>query len=315
MKLVGFGNRDPEVASTLAGRLARLDKQLPREDRETLAKLAGGVYLGEIAHGIVDALDPDNQIEAVRQAGGDDSDEEPVGQAATNMVAEALKPLSSNPELRTAILDARRSFEQTIDEVSKDIVLIAGHSDEGREKAAALVGSFREYIEDHKDDIRALQVLYSRPYTERLTFAEIKDLAATIQRPPRRWTPDRLWRAYEMLDHSKVRGSGGRMLTDIVSLVRYTLDQDEELVPFGDQVDERFASWLLAQEQKGVSFTDEQRQWLTWMKENIAAEMGITHESFQYTPFAEHGGIGKAVQIFGDRLTPITDELTEALAA
>ena len=51
------------------------------------------------------------------------------------------------------------------------------------------------------------------------------------------------------------------------------------------------------------------------MKENIAAEMGITAESFEYTPFAEHGGIGKAVQIFGDRLTPITDELTEALAA
>ena len=43
--------------------------------------------------------------------------------------------------------------------------------------------------------------------------------------------------------------------------------------------------------------------------------MGITAVSFEYTPFAEHGGIGKAVQIFGDRLTPITDELTEALAA
>ena len=105
------------------------------------------------------------------------------------------------------------------------------------------------------------------------------------------------------------------MLTDIVSLVRYALEQDHELVPFRDQVDERFAAWLLAQEQQGVSFTEEQRQWLTWMKENIAAEMGITPESFQLTPFAERGGIGKAVQVFGERLTSITDELTEALAA
>ena len=173
-------------------------------------------------------------------------------------------------------------------------VLVAGHSDEGREKAAALVGSFREYIEEHKDDIRALQVLYSRPYSERLTFAEIKELATAIERPPRQWTPERLWHAYETLDQSKVRGSGGRMLTDIVSLVRYTLDQEDELVPFRDQVDLRFASWLVAQEQKGVDFTDEQRQWLTWMKENIASEMGITAESFEYMPFAEHGGIGKA---------------------
>ena len=246
MKLVGFGNRDPEVASTLAGRLARLDTQLPGEDREMLAKLAGGVYLGDIARGIVEALDPDTQLAAVDRGGrGRRRMRRSVAQAASGMIAEALKPLSSNPDLRTAILDARRSFEQTIDEASKDTVLVAGHSDEGREKAAALVGSFREYIEEHKDDIRALQVLYSRPYSERLTFAEIKDLATTIQRPPRQWTPERLWRAYEMLDQSKVRGSGGRMLTDIVSLVRYTLDQDDELVPFRDQVDLRFAAWLL----------------------------------------------------------------------
>jgi type I restriction enzyme R subunit len=315
MKMVGFGNRDPEVASTLAGRLARLDKQLPREDREMLAKLAGGAYLGDLAHEIVDALDPDRHLDAVKRTGGDDHDEAVVAQIAAEMITDALKPLSSNPELRTAILDARKSFEQTIDEVSQDTVLVAGHSEEGREKAAELVGSFRQYIEEHKDDIRALQVLYSRPYSERLTFAEIKDLATTIQRPPRQWTPEVLWRAYEMLDQSKVRGSGDRMLTDIVSLVRYALDQDHELVPFRDQVDERFAAWLLTQEQHGVSFTEEQRQWLTWMKENIATEMGITAESFQLMPFAEHGGIGKAVQVFGDRLTPITDELTEALAA
>jgi type I restriction enzyme, R subunit len=315
LKLVGFGNREPEVAATLAGRLVRLDKQLPREERETLSKLAGGAYLGDIAHGIVDALDPDAQAQAVKAAGGHESDAAAVTVMAKDMIGEALKPLSSHPELRTAILDVRRSFEQTIDEVSKDVVLVAEHSDEGREKAAELVGSFREYIEENRDDIRALQVLYSRPYSERLTFAEIKDLATTIQRPPRQWTPDRLWRAYEMLDRSRVRGSGGGMLTDIVSLVRYALDQDHELVPFRERVDERFATWLLTQEQQGVTFTDEQRQWLIWMKENIAAEMGITAKSFEYTPFAEHGGIGKAVQIFGDQLTPITDELTEALAA
>ena len=60
------------------------------------------------------------------------------------------------------------------------------------------------------------------------------------QRPPRQWTPDLLWRAYEVIDQSKVRGSGHRMLADIVALVRYTLHQDHELVPFRNQVEERF---------------------------------------------------------------------------
>ena len=105
------------------------------------------------------------------------------------------------------------------------------------------------------------------------------------------------------------------MLTDIVSLVRYALDQDQELVPFRDQVDARFTGWLATQEQQGVSFTPDQLQWLTWMKENIASEMGIGTESFEYTPFVEHGGIGKAAQVFGDRLSPLMDELTEVLAA
>ncbi len=63
------------------------------------------------------------------------------------------------------------------------------------------------------------------------------------------------------------------MLTDIVSLVRYTLHQDDELVPFRDQVERTVRGVAaLTQEQKGVSFTVEQLQWLTWMKENIAAE-------------------------------------------
>jgi type I restriction enzyme R subunit len=315
MKMVGLGISEPDLASTIAGRLARLDTRLPDEERKMLSKLAGGVGLGVIAHGIVEALDPDNQVAAVEAAGGSADDEAEVQKVANQMISEALKPLAGNPELRNAVLDVQKSFEQTIDEASEDVLIEAAPSQEGREKAAALVNSFRDYIEEHKDEIRALQVLYSRPYAERLTFGEIKELANAIKRPPYQWTPERLWHAYEMLDGSKVHGSGGKMLTDIVALVRFALEQENELVPFHDQVEQRFEGWLLSQKQKGVGFTDEQLQWLTWMKENIASEMGISTESFEFTPFAEHGGIGKAVQVFGDQLTPLANELTEALAA
>jgi len=312
---VAFGNRDPQIASTIAGRLARLDKHLTKNDRDMLTALADGTDVGSIAKNIVEALDPDQQIAATQTAGQSPDDEAAVAAIATAMLDQALEPLATNHRLRNAILDVRRSYEQTIDEVSKDQVLFAGHSGQALERASVMVESFRQYIEEHQNDIRALQVLYSRPYRERLTFREIKELATAIERPPRRWTPDVLWHAYELLDESKVRGSGGRMLTDIVSLVRYTLHQDDELIPFRDQVERRFAAWLRTQEQKGVSFTMEQLRWLTWMKENIAAELGITSESFEYTPFVEHGGVGKAAQVFGDRLSPLLDELTRVLAA
>ena len=314
-QMVALGNRDPQVASSIAGRLARLDKHLTKDDREMLTGLAGGTDLRTIAADIVWALDPDKQITVAIDAGHSAEDQPAVAAMASAMLTEALEPLATSPELRNAILDVRKSYEQTIDEVSKDQVLFAGHSQEARDKAAAIISSFQAYIEEHKDEIRALQVLYSRPHKERLTFTEIKELAKAIERPPRQWTPETLWRAYEVLDQSKVRGSGGRMLTDIVSLVRYALHQDGELVPFRDQVEKRFAAWLAAQEQNGVAFTVEQLQWLTWMKENVVGELRITTDSFEYTPFVEHGGIGKAVQIFGDLLGPLMDELTEAVAA
>src|SRR5207248_7630792 len=100
-----------------------------------------------------------------------------------------------------------------------------------------------------------------------------------------------------------------------VSLVRYTLQQESELVPFRDEVEQRFQTWLRQQNEAGRSFTPDQRQWLTWMKDQIAGEMGISAESFEFTPFVEHGGLGKAYALFGEQLSPLMIELTEALAA
>ena len=44
-----------------------------------------------------------------------------------------------------------------------------------------------------------------------------------------------VWQAYETLDKSKVRGSGHRVSTDLVSRVHYTLDEAKQL--FGDVLD------------------------------------------------------------------------------
>jgi type I restriction enzyme R subunit len=233
--LVGFGNRDPGVASSVASRLARLDKRLTSGDRENLTTLAGGTDLSTIARRIVEALDPDHQLARAAEAGISADDTVAVAQTASALVSAALEPLASNPGLRNAIIEVGTSYEQAIDEASKDDVLFAGHSAAARQRAASMIASFKEYIAEHKDDIRALQILYSRPYHQRPTFAEIKELAQALDRPPRQWTPEKLWRAYEILDKSKVRGAAKRVLADIVSLVRYTLEQDDELIPYRDQ--------------------------------------------------------------------------------
>ena len=111
---------------------------------------------------------------------------------------------------------------------SADQLLAAGFSADAKERAQKIAEAFKDYLDTHKDEITALQVLYSQPYARRLTFKDIKELADAIQTPPHVWTPDVFWRVYETLDRDKVRGaSGKRLLTDIVTLVRFALGQDD----------------------------------------------------------------------------------------
>src|SRR5690606_22720992 len=108
---------------------------------------------------------------------------------------EAVKPLVANPALRKTILEVKKAKEQVIDTVSVDVLKEAGFSSAAKEAAKNLITSFEKYIEEHKDEITALQVMYSQPYKKRLKLQDIEDLANQIKRPPRSWTPDRLWTA------------------------------------------------------------------------------------------------------------------------
>ena len=312
---VSYGNRDPDVISSIAGRLARLNRQITQQDRQELEQ-SGEVNLHELVAGLVNALDPDSHYTAAQTATGKmDPTSEEVIAAATNLMNLAVEPLAANPEFRKKLIDVRRSYEQTIDTTSMDTVLHAGHSKDATERAHQLVESFKEFIEEHHDQITALEVLYNVPYRERPTFEAIKELAQAIERPPRQWTPERLWQAYQVIDNDKVHGSGGRMLTDLVSLIRYTLEQDDQLIPYQEAVEERFAGWLLTQQQAGRQFTPEQYKWLGMMKDHIAASLTIGPDDFDYVPFSEQGGLGKAWNLFGDELDGVMEELNGTLVA
>ncbi|MGI8885888.1 MAG: type I restriction-modification enzyme R subunit C-terminal domain-containing protein [Gaiellaceae bacterium] len=313
LRQVSFGVRDPDTISSIASRLSRLDRRLSKTQRTQLTVLAGGTTLREIAGGIVAALDPDRQLEAARAASGGEPTVDEVAAATKTLLDEAVAPLAANPELRQRIVEARRSLEQAIDETSADEVLEAGYSTDATDRARDTIASWERFCEEHRDEITALQVLYSRPYARRLTFGEVKELAQAIELPPHRWTPERLWEAYEVLDRSRVRGSGPRVLADLVSLVRVAIHAEDELVPYPDLVHERFRAWLLLQENAGRVFTPEQLEWLERISDHVATSLGITRDDFSYTPFVESGGLGKAAQVFGDDLGPLLEEMNEVL--
>jgi len=316
LESVAFGNREEEMLSSLAARLARLERGMSKEDLAGVKELANGQHLKTIVRGIVDALDADNQHDAaVNETGKQEPSEKDVQNAAEKLLDAASKPLATNPKLRQRLMELKKAQEQTIDETSKDHVLSAGWSAEAAERARKMVQNFEQFLKENKNEITALQVLYSRPYKQRLSFKEIKDLADAISRPPRSLTPEALWRAYETLDKTKVRGSGGKILTDIVSLIRFALHQENELVPFREEVQQRFENWMIVQEENGKKFTPEQRQWLELVRDHIADSFTIEVEDFELVPFNQYGGLGKANQLFGAELNTMLNELNEVLVA
>ena len=57
------------------------------------------------------------------------------------------------------------------------------------------------------------------------------------------------------------------------------------------------------------------RAWLNLIGEHIATSLSIETDDFEYAPFDQRGGIGKAYEVFGEKLPALLDELNEALAA
>lgn len=315
LQAIAFGNRDKDTLSSLAGRLARLDRQITEGDSQELGRLALGRSLRDITQNIIGAIDPDHIEEAAQTRFNTAAPtEEQLKETAKGLVNSAVEPIATIPEFRNRLVELHKSFEQIIDTISKDHVTFAGHDEAALEAARNTVHMFEKFISENRDEITALQILYSQPHAHRLIFKDIKELAAAIEKPPRSLTTGRLWRAYEMLDKSKVRGaSSPRLLTDIVSLVRFALRRDHMLVPFSETVNERFENWLGAQESLGHKFTPEQRQWLEVIRDHIGTSLTIESEAFDLTPFAQKGGLGKATQVFGSDLPRVLKELNEAL--
>jgi type I restriction enzyme R subunit len=118
------------------------------------------------------------------------------------------------------------------------------------------------------------------------------------------------------LDKTRVKGaSRQRILTDLVSLVRFAMQQDNELVPYPERVAANYKAWLAQQVSAGKTFTGEQLGWLEMIRDHVAANLGVTLEDFDFPPFNQQGGLGKVHQLFGTELTDVLDGLTQALVA
>ena len=315
---VAMGKRDEDTITTLAGRIARLDQEITPQQRQELTAVAGGKSLKMLSAELLNAIDPDvitEKATGIKDSNPDEVSPKAFEDARLKLVTAACLPFDQ-PTLRDALAKAKQDAEQTIDTVTIDAVVSQGFDGAAKEKAASLIKSFYEYIEKHRPEITALQILYSRPHSQRLTESMLKELEIKLRENHATWTEDHLWDAFAATTPGKVKGrSQAGRFADLVSLVRFALEQQSVLKPFAESVAERFEEWINGKFRQGTAFTTEQISWLNLIRDHIATSLSIEPGDFEYAPFSQQGGLGKAHQLFGEQLSKLIDELNEVLAA
>ena len=320
LQRIAVGDRSEEMMSTLANRLLRLDKQISEHEKEQFEEKAGGRNLQQVVRMLLYAHDPDTR-ESIRESvysemhGQAPSDIEKEIEKRTGEVLEQAVKCFHNPDLREYLVDVRKKYDQIIDVVNIDSVTKSGWVKDQRAHAEELVSHFKAWIEEHKNEITALQIFYDTPYRRReLTYRMIKELSERILLERPQLAPLRVWAAYADLE--KAVGSPKNELVALVALIRRVAGIDEALTSYDKTVDKNFADWVW-KKQAGASlkFTEEHMTWLRLMKEHIASSIHLDTDDLDYTPFDALGGRGKMWQLFGAEMDTIINELNEVLAA
>ncbi len=303
----------------MANRLIRLDKQISEKEKAAFADKAGGRTINSVVKDLLNAYDPDT-MENLRQqidaANPQATPEEAEALFTTHHspLTDAATALFNNYELRNYLIDVRKKYDQYIDHVNPDEVTAMGWVADTKADAEVMVQDFRQWIEEHKTEIAALQLFYAQPYRRReLSYAALKDLAETIKAAKPTLAPLRVWKAYEQLE--KVSGQPKNELMALVSLVRRVSGMDETLTAFGTVVDRAFQDWIFKKQAGPLKYTEEQVQWLRMIKDAIAASFHVDKEDFELDPFNKQGGLGKMWQLFGAETEAIINELNKSLIA
>ena len=318
LNAVTVGNRDEDVFSSLANRLSRLEKQISEQEKQQFSEMTNGKSLNQVVKELLNAYNPDVIDDLKAKVETELSGESPIKkEEAFNKLHDALKEKAADVftgELINYIYNVRRAHEQTIDITNPDTLINKGAATDLKQRAENLIADFKTWIEQHKNEITALQIFYSQPFRRReLTYKMIQEVLEKLKLDKPLLAPMQVWRAYEQLD--KVTGKPLSELIALVSLIIKVSGIDEVLTSYDKSVDKNFQEWVFKKQAGATKFNEEQMQWLRMIKDHIATSIHIDADDLDYTPFDAEGGKGKMFQLFGDKMNDIIYELNEALAA
>lgn len=313
MMNVALGAKDERILTSLANRLIRLNSQMTSSERKDFEKTVG-VSVGNTAERLLNAFDEDVIYgKAQGDSGNNEPNEEQIQAAQKELIIEAVAPFQ-RPEIRDYIENVRRSHEQIIDNVNIDSVVFAGYDTQQEADAERVVKSFQEFIEENKDEIAALRIIYNEAYKDRpMVIEQLKRLYEKLM--TRGITIERLWNCYAIRQPEKVKKGTIAQLTDLIAVIRFEMGYMDKLTPFADKVNYNFMQWTLRRNAGAIHFTEEQMEWLRLIKEHIISSLSIEPSDLDLNPFDRKGGLGRFYELFGDAYESILREMNVELVA
>lgn len=313
MMNVALGDKSEDTLTSLANRITRLDKQMTEKEHKEFKKNIG-LPARDIANNLLNAFDEDVIAEKAKSLimSGVPTQKD-MEKAKKELLDEATKPFY-NPDNRDFIENIRRSHDQVIDTVNLDSVVFAGFDSQKEENADKVITSFKEFIEENKDEIIALRIIYNESYKDRpMMIEQLKALYEILKK--KNITIDRLWDCYYIKFTDKVKRGTVTQLTDLISIIRFEIGAMDELTSFADRVNANFKEWTFRKNAGYSQFTEEQMEWLRLIKDHIISSLSILDEDLDYTPFDHKGGLLGFYEAFGDNYKNILNEMNVELVA
>lgn len=313
MMNVALGVKDKDTLTSLANRVIRLNSQMTQAEREQFKEKVGATA-GCVAERLLNAFDADIIFEqAQKNTGVSEPTEEQIKVAQRELVQAAVAPFH-NPDIRDYIENVRRNHDQIIDSVNLDSVIFAGFDVQQEKNVNKVISSFHTFIEENKDEIVALRIIYDAAYKERpMVIEKLKELYEKLKSEG--ITVERLWDCYAIKQPDKVKRSAMTQITDLISIIRFEMGYADTLMSFADKVNYNFMQWTFKKNAGHIQFTEEQMDWLRLIKDHIVASLSILPEDLELTPFDRKGGLLGFYDAFGDEYEKILQEMNVALVA
>jgi type I restriction enzyme R subunit len=229
LEQITHGHLPDDHLRLLASRLSRINHKSNEKQRNEFASMAH-TTMYDLAVAIFDALEKDT-LPPFNNA-NEANEERKV----------LVRLLAKNPQARKYLLVLNAGFVKILIP-GEDTLIMKGFS---QEEARSSTKAFEEYVENHKDEIEALRIIYNNQ-GEPITYALLKDLEEKLLAVNSRFNARFLWNAYA-ITHSKdvvpLKNSNEKdALTNLIQLVRYAFHTIPELKSLPSIAAQRFELW------------------------------------------------------------------------